>query len=95
MCAGMEQICNFLPYTIMRGSQDTAYIELRVKIHDQDGIKDGGSPLLTLSNLLNYKQATCETDSVILGWAVGVGIEQSCNFLLYTIIMERQETAYI
>ena len=66
-----------------------------VKLHHQDGIKEGGSPLLTLSNILNYKQATCENDSGILGWAVGVGMEQSCNILLYTIIMERQETTYI
>ena len=91
----MEQSCNFLLYTIIRESQGTAYIKLRLKLHHQSGIKEGDSPLLTLSIRLSYKQAKYLTHSGILGWAMDVGMEQSCNFPLYMIVMERQETAYI
>ena len=34
--------------------QNTLHIELRVKLHHEDGLKEGDSSLYTLFNLLNY-----------------------------------------
>ena len=95
MDAGMGQSCNFLIYTIIMERQNTLYIELRVKLHLGDGLKDGDSSLYTLFNLFNYIQTTFQSDLGILGWLVSSGIEKSCNFLLHSITIERQVSAYI
>ena len=52
-------------------------------------------PFQTLFYLLNYTQANFQSDSGNLRWAVVAGMEQSCNFLLYMIKWERQDTTYI
>ena len=86
MDVGTEQSCNFLLYTIIMERQETAYIELRVKLHHTDGLTR-----VTLPNLL---QTTFRIDSGTLGWAMDAGMKQIC-ISFYTITVERQVTAYI
>ena len=53
MLAAMEQSCNFLIYMIIIERQDTAYIELMVKLHHADGLKEGETSFKNLYNLHN------------------------------------------
>ena len=75
--------------------QNTLYIELRVKLQHEDGLKEGDSSLYSLFNLLNDIQTTFQSDLGILVRPVSSGIEKSCNFLLHSITSERQVSAYI
>ena len=75
--------------------QNTLYIELRVKLHHEDGLKEGDSSLYSLFNLLNYIQTTFQSDLGILVWPVSSGMEKSCNFSLHSITIERQVSAHI
>ena len=75
--------------------QVTAYIELRVKFITTMGLQMATTPSQTLFYILNYIQTKFRSDWKNFGWAIEAGMEQSCNFLLYMIEMERQDTAYI
>ena len=55
--------------------QYDAYIELRVYLQHEDGLKESDSSLLTLPHLLSYIQTTFQSDLGILGWALSAGKE--------------------
>ena len=69
--------------------QVIADTELRVKLHHQYETKESGSDFPTLSNHLNYNQAKFESDAGNLMWTTSTGMEQSCNYLLCAITLER------
>ena len=79
MVAGMEQNFSFLLYTIIMERQYDAYIELRVYLQHEDGLKESDRSLLTLPHLLSYIQTTFQSDLGILGWAISAEMEQIWN----------------
>ena len=76
----------------MRKLDGIVYIDFRVVNDQEDGLKEGDSPLSNLSYLLGYPQTKFQADTSTFGRVRGPRTKKTANFLTYYPITNRQDT---